>query len=92
MTAGMLVFLLGITSASVQWKTNVDRTNLAQSDSIYINAHKYEALQEYCIQIQAVNRAQTERLYALEVSSTIGVEILLDLYKQETGKEWEMEQ
>lgn len=88
MTAGMLVFVLGVVSASASWKTNVDRTNVAQSDSIYVNAIKYEALQEYCIQLQAVNRVQTERIESLETVDMTSENILRDLYKHETGEDW----
>lgn len=84
----MLIFVLGVTTAGASWKTNVDRTNCAQSDSIYVNARKYEALQESCIQLQAVNRAQTERLDILETHGQTSEKILRDLYRHETGEDW----
>lgn len=85
----MLIFILGVTTAGASWKTNVDRTNGAQSDSIYVNAVKYHELQEFCVQLQAVNRTQTERLESLETHGMISERILRDLYKLETGRDWD---
>ena len=87
-TAGMLIFVLGIATAGASWKTNVERTQVQQSDSIYVNAVKYEALQQFCVQLQAVNRTQTERLESLESHSKTSEQILRDLYRHETGQDW----
>ena len=92
-TAGMLIFIFGIITAGTSWKTNVDRTNCAQSDSIYVNAVKYEMLQEYCVQLQAVDRVQTQRLNSMEAlleSSSKNTEAMLrEMYYNQMGREWE---
>ena len=87
-TAGMLIFVLGIATAGASWKTNVERTQVQQSDSIYVNAIKYEALQEYCVQLQAVNGVQTEQIESLEAHGQTSEKILRDLYRHETGEDW----
>ena len=84
-----LVFVLGFVYAGTSWKASVDNTNCTQSDSIYVNAVKYGALQEYCVQLQAVNRAQTERIESLEISRGASENILRELYRHQVGREWE---
>jgi len=88
-----VVFLLGVVATTASWRTGVDRTNCAQSDSIYVNAEKYDVIEAGYIQLQAVTRIQTSRIEILESRvDTLyarGLDIQKAIYYELTGHEWE---
>ena len=95
LTAIPITFILGAVTFGATWKTNVDRTNTAQTDSIYVNAVKYECLVEGYTALQYSDRVLTERVTILEARVD-------EIYKQNmaiqeaiffelTGEEWEQE-
>lgn len=95
-TAIPLVFVLGVVSVSVSWKTNTDRTIAQHTDSIYVNAIKYEATNERIVELQALYANSRNRVELLEIRidtlytrNRVSEGILRELYRYQTGKDWE---
>jgi hypothetical protein len=88
-----LIFVLGVVTAGASWKTNVDRTNCAQSDSITVNAEKYECLANGYVALQASDRVLVERVSILEarVDSMYAQNMKIQeaIYYELTGEEWQ---
>jgi len=94
-TGAVLLTIAAVVFASGQWQATVNATLCDHDDHIDLHCGKIEANENRAVELQALYYAQRDRIELLEARvdtlysrSSIGNQVLMDLYEYQTGQEW----
>lgn len=62
-------FVLGVLYIGIDWKGDIEHTLEDHSDSIYVNAEKYEMLEERVIELQTLYTEYRARIESIEAQA-----------------------